>query len=176
MKDQPGTSFPILSGPVIKAASSRCFIPYIADLAVRMDSGSLEHRHRRKVAEWLARLGTLFYSFPMFLDEDQHLQIEVAILKFSLHYSWLAQQASRQGMMHWNIVPKHHYVQHIGEQSSLINCRFTQCYKEESFVGRVTAIYAASANGRHEQTIQRTCLRKYLLGLQIWLQRLEAYV
>ena len=62
----------------------------------------------------------------------------------------------------WQVTPKVHYaVAHIPEQARLINPRFVQNYGEESLVGRITKIWAASANGPYEANAQKICLARY---------------
>ena len=47
-------------------------------------------------------------------------------------------------------------------------------YQEESFVGRLTTLYSSCAHGQYRDTVQRTALSKYLVGLQILFSNLEA--
>lgn len=169
------TSHPVLHGPGIKAANSRSIVPYILELATRLDTGSPETRHRRKVVEWLDRLYTVLYAADMFLSDDQKAEVGHCVSRISLHFTWLAQNAISQGRVAWNMTPKLHYMMHLPLQADLLNPRFVQNYREESFVGRVAAIYRSCSSGPHWATVQARALRKYLTGLQVVLGNLEAF-
>ena len=67
----------------------------------------------------------------------------------------------------WHITPKIHVALHLPSQGRLINPRFTQCYGEESLVGRVTRIWRATANGPYSRTIQKQSLARYWTGLEL---------
>lgn len=168
-----GTRFPQLTGKIVKAASTRALVPFLVELARQCDHGLPFQRHRRKMIEWLDCVYKIMYEGEMFLTEDESDQLSHAVLRFSLHYTWLVNCCTANGNLYFNVVPKHHYLCHVPEQSRLINPRFVHNYREESFVGRLTTIYASCANGRYKQVVQQTALTKYLVGLQILFSNLE---
>ncbi len=66
-----------------------------------------------------------------------------------------------------HIVPKSHYMQHFPDEAKLINPRCVQCYIEESYIGKVSKIWASCKCGPYSETIQHRGLLKYLLWLCI---------
>ena len=91
-------------------------------------------------------------------------------MDFGKYIMLLRQISKDRGDMLWQIVPKTHYMQHLALQSRLLNCRCVQVYKEESMVGKITAIYASCADGPYSNTIQFGTLVKYLTLLCLELE------
>ena len=97
--EQRASSYPVLTGPVVKAANCRALLPYVLELAARLDDGiTPEKIHRRKAAQWLGVIVDLFYSSPMFLNDDMKARLAHAVNRFSLHFSWLTSHACARGM------------------------------------------------------------------------------
>ena len=87
-------------------------------------------------------------------------------MSFLKHYAWLAAHYLTHGLgVYWQIVPKFHYFMHIALQSSNINPRQTSTYIDESYVGRICDVYKACLSGPHANTVQRTVLSKWLMGV-----------
>ena len=72
-----------------------------------------------------------------------------------------------RGEVSWWISPKVHYMQHFEQQADLINPRYTQCYAEESLMGRIAKIWRATAVGQYANIIQRAVLIRYLTVLVV---------
>ena len=89
------------------------------------------------------------------------------------HYVWLSKYSVEWGYLFCNIGPKMHLC-HVALQAAFRNPRFVHNYKEESFVGRLVKIYASCAKGRYHAVVQKTCLRKWVVGFSILLADLEA--
>ena len=167
------TSAPQLQGPGIKAANTRALVPWVARLAGRLDDASPARRHRRKCAEWLAAVYEILDASGVFLTWQQWSNFDHAISRFVMHYSWLALDAIGRGEFLWNVVPKFHMLCHLSDQAQLLSPKATHTYKEESFVGRLTQLWAALANGPYFETVQKRALTRYLVGLEILLGSFE---
>ena len=141
------TDFPQLRGKIVKSASTKALVPFLQQLAAEFDTGTPWTQHRRKACDYLQQMYTILDEGAMFLEEGEIVAFKRAVLKFSSHYNCLAVNGSLAGNLFFNVVPKHHYLQHLCMMCEMINPRFMQCYKEESFVGRVTALYASCASG-----------------------------
>jgi hypothetical protein len=125
------------------------------------------------MVEWLARCYEIMYEAAIFMSEDEAVHLQFAIGRFLMHYTWLTEYSCSHGLLYFNILPKHHYFVHVGFQAVVINPRYTHNYKEESFIGRLTTLYKSCAHGRYRGTVQRTALRKYVVGLSVLLSDLE---
>ena len=56
---------------------------------------------------------------------------------------------------------------HFPAEAALISPRHVQCYIEESFIGKIAAIWASAKSGPHKETIQVVALLKYLVWICI---------
>ena len=76
-------------------------------------------------------------------------------------YQKLACISLDRGEFEWKIRPKHHYFCHLLEQveSSSANPRFTQCFIDEDFVGRMAKL----AKACKPQTASLRVLQRWLL-------------
>ena len=160
-------TFPQLRGKIVKSAATKALVSFLKSLAAEYDCGTPWSLHRRKVCQWLSEIYRIIDEADMFLRAEEITAFKHAVQKFESHYNYLAVNGARRGLFMFNIVPKHHYLQHLALQSELLNPRFVQNYKEEGFVGRVTTLYASCSQGPYKDRIQRTCLCKYLVGLNV---------
>ena len=174
IQDDKTKSYPCFSNPAVKAANTRALLPYFAELAIRLDDGvDVMKRHRRKALDYLHVFVYTLYAAPMFLDDAAKARASNCIDRFVLHYLWLSDNSCRQGRCLWNVTPKFHYLCHISFQLDLITPRFTQNYKEEGSIGRISTLYKSLANGPYLATSQATALRKYVVALHLTLKDLE---
>ena len=123
---------------------------------------------------WLLRIYEIMKDGNLFFTDDEAINFQFAIYRFLSHYVWLSKYSLEQGYLLWNIVPKMHYLCHVALQAAFCTPRFVHNYKEESFVGRLVKIYASCAKGRYHAVVQKTCLRKWVVGFSILLADLEA--
>ena len=103
----------------------------------------------------------------MFFTDAQKAEIEVLFLKVGRHWQLLRHLSDLAGEQAYQITPKVHFFMHFPLQCDLINPLFTQNYGEESLVGRATKIWAASASGSYNLTIQRVALMRYWVGFEL---------
>ena len=62
-------------------------------------------------------------------------------------YSKLAVEANNRGDLLWNLTPKWHWLYHLGQKAVFINPRLVSCLVDEDFVGLLSVIVGASAQG-----------------------------
>ena len=111
--------------------------------AFRMLSQLRSSRLILKFGELLHSLATierLLYSTTMFLTSEQQTTFRKAVVEFGRHYQWLRFFYESNGEQFFLVTPKVHGMQHLPMQMDLINCRFVQCYLEESSIGRLCRI------------------------------------
>jgi len=160
-------TYPCLRGQIIKAANTRCYIPFVAHLAELCNGGGHFCARRMQLAQAARDLNQLFDDQPMFLSAEGETQCAELVRTMLLSYSWLARHSMDRGVLWFNVVPKMHYCSHLPNQSKLVNPRCTRTYIEESLVGRAQVFFRTCLRGTYASTIQGTFLRKYLLGLQV---------
>lgn len=161
-----------LNGKLVKAANTRQLIPFMLHLV-----GLFYNAHGayassvRKVVTALNTIEHICYSADMFLTTSEKQTFDKAWKTVGRHWQhlrWLCRPIpGNEGFNYWQVTPKVHYAMHLPRQSLLINVRATQCYAEESLIGRVSKIWAASANGRYTKMVQKTTLIRYLVSLEL---------
>ena len=160
--------FACLAGPGVKAANTRCIVPWAANLSqTYCDTDTQKDKSIRKMFSSLCTVYDTLYSSDMFMTSTQRDTLKLATLRFGRHYQWLNIKSTGDGICMYNVKPKHHFMQHIPRQSRLLNPRFTQCYMEEGFIGDVSDMWKSSVNGPYEKTMQRTVLVRNLVSVQI---------
>lgn len=161
-------SFPILHGKAVKAANTRYIIPFAAQLATELNRGTDHQRHRQRCCAELQRFYDIIHGAGQFLKPEEVADLKSATVKCLQHYVWMSKEAVRNGEMAWNIVPKHHYMMHIGLRAAYMNPCCGQTYINESMVGRVCTMYSSTMAGTGDQkVVQKSVLVKYLTGLTV---------
>ena len=159
--------FPNLVGPGVKAANTRACVGWLRWLSTRFNNFGVLENHRFVVCSSIDDYYRVLYSGGIVLTEDEFERQFKLCLNCLRSYQFLAYASSLDGALNWHITPKFHFFAELSLQARLLNPRYQQCYASESMVGRVMNIYANSLHGPFAETIQRTVLTKYLLGLEI---------
>ena len=104
------------------------------------NDGSRKERH---VEAMLAKL-TGFYNgvnsknaddvHPFHLPAQVIAKLQKDIDDFLAHYTWLANNALDDGKSQWLVVPKFHYMWHVGKEAMHLSPRMSWCYSNEAFV------------------------------------------
>ena len=148
LQDLKSSGWADLKGKVVKAANSRALLPWLDNLAQTFFAGHGSYNSSmRKVFSTLVDIQKLFYSSEMFISAEGKKQLDALFKKLGRHWQNLRYLSSRAGEDAFQITPKVHLCLHFPEQALLINPIFTQCYGEESLIGKATKIWAASAQG-----------------------------
>ena len=140
----------VLHGPVVKAANTRHLSPVLDELAIKyFDSDSEEDIAVRSVCCELCHFYHILYNSPMFLSDATKAELKTCLLTLGRNMQKLNAFSVGRGELSWWISPKVHYMQHFEQQADLINPRYTQCYAEESLMGRIAKIWRATAVGQY---------------------------
>ena len=158
----------VLCGQVVKAANTRCLVPFFKHLAIEYFSGHGEYNSSvRKVCYNLDEIETILYTSDMFLDDAALQRLDQCFRVLARHWQHLIFLSKRDYQNRWQITPKVHYSLHLASQARLINPRYVQNYAEESLIGRLTRMWGKSANGAYELVAQFTVLARYFVGLEL---------
>ena len=168
LTDLKNDNWACLSGKMVKAANTRCMVPFLNNLAqTYFPAHGAYASSTRKIFASLLAIEKLLYSAEMFLTDVQKADLEEHILKVGRHLQHLRHLSAVASENSYQITPKCHYAQHFIEQARLINPTATQNYAEESLVGVVTRIWQACARGPYVKVIQKHSLNRYWTGLEL---------
>ena len=158
-----------LSSKLIKAANTRCLVPFLKHLAEQylFPIGGYS-RSVRKVFNSLDAAERLFYGAGTFLSKEQHEELVVLMNCLGRNWQYLRHLGHEANRPDWQITPKVHMtVCAVPQQAKLINPRAVQNYSEESLMGKFSKTWAATAMGPYRSSIQQTVLARWLVGLVI---------
>ena len=110
------------------------------------------------------------YSCGHFFSDSELAEFSTAMLGVGKYLMVLRGLSLNEGTLMWQVLPKAHYMQHLELQGRVMNPRYTQNYCEESFVGRFTSIWKATAVGKYSRTIQHVVLIRYLVAFVLRLE------
>ena len=157
-----------LGGPTIKAANSRHLAPWLHLLAIDFfEADSPRDVSIRAMTLFLKRSDEILYGAGLFLSPEQKVEFEAVTIGLGEHMQALRSIAHAAGENLWQISPKMHYVQHLTDQSELINPRVCQNYSFEGTVGRITTVWKRTVAGPYKRLVQQRVLLKLLGALLI---------
>ena len=156
-----------LHGQTVKSANSRTLAPWFAELAEEFLGDSPEHKSIKKLTATLRDIYALIYSAGFFLSDGEKTRLRDLTIRFGTHYQFASVCASNNNQLRFPITPKLHLMQHLPEQSDLINCRFTQNYLEEGMMGRLQQVWKGILHGPNVEIAQRKVLTRCVLVVQL---------
>ena len=169
--DSPHADFPKLKG---KGAQIRHLIPILAIIwSNHMDVGNRHDQHVKQMLEHLR----MFYKCLDFTNaKGKHpfkpppniaKQILKHVESFLVHYNFLAEKSLTcvPAKHLWNLATKHHYFWHLAMQAKDLNPRFTWCYANEDFVGKISTIGMSCRHGQVAAYRSKSLMAKYTLGI-----------
>ena len=162
-----------LHGRAVKAANTRGLTPFLVQLAQAYygDENDDYSRLVLRAVRHLDRFYNIMYDSGPFFTSDQLAEFKRVALRLGAATQQLTEAARLQGFLAWHIVPKMHYMMHLGALAECINPRFVHNYMEESQVGSMTKIWGRSAHGKYRREAQRLVLIKRLTALYIRLEQ-----
>jgi hypothetical protein len=160
-------TFPMLKGPVVKAANTKALVPFGLYLAESLPLVSEHNKHRAKVFRHLCRFTEIIESEGMFLSQPAQAELADVVKRCLLNYNALAMESASLGNMTWSFVPKFHIWAHFPTIALMINPRWLRNYLEESMIGRIVGVYNGIKHGPYHATAQSSALNKYMIGVQL---------
>ena len=104
------------------------------------------------------------YTSEPFLPLPIAREFKTNITKLLQNYSLLANSADRQGLVLFAMVPKHHYVYHLGDRASYLNPRRGNTMVDEDHVGKIKEVVASCAHGTESHHVPTKFMEKYQWG------------
>ena len=145
-----------LHGPMIKAARTRCMLPWVVTLVDEFFEGENPmDKAIRKTVYALQGLYATMYSAGMFFTDDEKALFRAHLATLGRWMPEAQRLGSDRGDPVFTIFPKSHYAQHLDEQCDLINPRYVQNYMDEGFIGKITRVWASCLNGPWKKNAAR---------------------
>ena len=162
-----GEGFPVLHSK-IKAAHVRILLSFLADKCTEVCTGDLHSRLRTACAFCLADFHYICDHNPRWFSHEIVAKVLTRGHMYLECYQRLSYNMERSGIFNYHMCPKHHFFdcRILGAISaSAINPRYTHCFLDEDFVGRVARIVRATCS----KSCSLRALQRWLLYLgQRW--------
>ena len=168
--EAPMARYPLLT-TAIKAAEVRHLTPVVYQLAVKYDSGSDEHTHRRLMMQGLARFYSAVDSSPDFPSASESDMMQNAVESCVVHYGHLARLSVDRGRMMYSMVNKHHFAVHLAQQATYLNPRRFWTYMFEDHVGVMIKIASSCTPGTSVLSINSSIADKVRLVAHMRMNR-----
>ena len=102
-----------------------------------------------------------------FLPPSEASRFRYLIHSLLLEYSRLVNFAVAGGALLWAMVPKHHWLWHLGDRATLLNPRRGNCMIDEDYVGAVKEVVRSAAHGCPSHKIAERVAEKMQWGRYI---------
>ena len=144
-----------------KAACTRHVTRFALELSKQHNSGSDHDRKRDAACELLVRFYDILDTEDRYLSDAAKLEISHIGKFFIAIYSNLSEEALRNDVRKWKMIPKFHAFVHLCEIQSLQigNPRFFWCYEEED-MQKFTKEIAQSC---HPRTVEFMVVYKWVI-------------
>ena len=86
---------------------------------------------------------------------------------FLRHYSWLRWEADSRRVKEWHMIPKFHYVMHLGCDLVSLNPNCGSCLNDEDFVGSIAEVASGSTKNTKSLVLATKVLKQYYRGLAV---------
>ena len=118
-------SWTTLAGQLIKAASTRHYVPFLRSLLDELFPAPvpIEKAMRRAVSS-LNRFYEIIYQAGMFLNAAELAELDLEAYRLRKYWMLLRHLSELDGKLQWQIPPKGHCFCHLQKQCSLINRRY----------------------------------------------------
>ncbi len=166
---RPHKAYPDLS-TAIKARERRYLIPVFLNICEEFRHGTEAKEHRFQAMRYLDRVYRIIDAeegSEFFHTDQQSRQLEQAIHSFLSHYAVLAKQAVNSSLLLWSIVPKFHYLIHLGQQARFLRSRKSWCYGSESMVGKIILLAASCLAGTPPHQVSIALCDKYRVAMHL---------
>ena len=166
-----GNEYPILKE--FKGREVRHLVPVARALSREFQTDDPHTQHRTEMMTHLAKLYDVVDASKTFAwyNEDQSTFTQ-SVEGFLAHYQWLAKNSTKNKLRRYNVVPKHHYMAHLPDQSRWLSPRHAWTYPGEATVGKVAALAQACLAGTPSHLVFRSVLLKYRVAFQLRLTRI----
>ena len=162
------SQFPCLT---CKAAHCKHLLRALRIVCERTPCRTLEESLRLKLMCDITRFVDILESNGRYLPREAADDAYCAVTSTLCTYVKLSSLAYVLHRKLWNIVPKFHYLWHIGRNTYTYNPRTSWVFREEDFVGRIRRIAASASHGHASISLATPIMNKYRQGIEIRMRR-----
>jgi hypothetical protein len=170
VEGKPHKNYPDLS-TVVKARERRYLVSVFLNIAEEFKNANEAAEHRFQVMRYLHKMYTIIDDdegdSEFFHTAKKAEEFEDAIHKFLSHYAWLSKEAMKNCKFLWSIVPKFHFLIHLGQQARFLRSRRSWCYGSESMVGKIITLAAACLDGTSPHQLSISLCDKYRIAMHL---------
>ena len=106
-----------------------------------------------------------------YLTASESNEVLSTVRRGLLFYSWLSHDASQNGRLLWNFVPKHHFLIHLAMEARFFSPRLAWTYRDEDFVGRLATIANKCSFGLGPARMAPRLMEKWACLMQVRFRR-----
>ena len=164
-----------LSGPAIKAATTRHAAGFFKDLAFEyFASQSPNDVAMRGVTYSLLQFYDILARSERILSKGALARVSAVCLSFGTAYQRLRGIAEQNNKMYFPVKPKCHKMQHFPLLARICNPFWLTCYADESQVGTTCLVWKRSVAGRWQSHAQFNVVVKRFLAFALRLELAKA--
>ena len=142
------------------AAEIRHLVPVLARLT-ETRVGTAPQVHRHLALRSLARDYDVLEASGVHMTNEEVAAVRPSVQEFLEHYKRLSLNAARRGILSWQVIPKHNFFWHIGEQARWMNPRLGWAYQWENMIQEMLRVHRACAAGTPPHKIGHHVMMKY---------------
>ena len=105
------------------------------------------------------------YAGVLVLPEETANQIKHLVFSFMIAQNYLCTYYASLGLKLFNIVPKSHYMSHLGLMAKYFNPRSAWAYMGEDFMQKIKKLTAGCSRGVKTQKVEPKVMKHYCTGL-----------
>lgn len=105
------------------------------------------------------------HKASIFLPTNEAKKVAQLVSVLLQEYSILSSRSEKKGELLWNVVPKHHWLHHLGTRAYFIHPRRGCTFIDEDFVGRAKDVVQASVHGTEPSSLPDKFVEKYRWGM-----------
>lgn len=165
----PFAAYPLLTS--VKAAEARHLAVAVARLSVARPAVDVDSYLVRGMLKALCRFYFAIDTHAHHLPPPAIGELAAAVRTFLHSYSALARRAVDAGQLRWNVVPKHHFVNHVVDFARFDNPRLYWTYSGEDFVGEVARVAHACLPGKARDRLSEFLCERWKIGVHLRLER-----
>ena len=131
-----------------------------------MSRDDADHIKILEVLQTLVEMQHILHSHNKepILPMDVALRFQALVRTFLRAYSLLANSADREGICLFSIVPKHHWLWHMGGRALLVNPMKSCCLLDEDYAGKIKMVVIANSHGNPTHEIQNKVAEQWRYG------------
>ena len=149
-------------------SKTRSLIPFGLHLARTFSSGSDRDRHRIACCARLVKICDHIYLGVDHPSPAEAARFESDIKAFLQHFSFLSWAARASDSLAYNVLYKHHYLVHIGQEGRFINpMKGGCCLADEDFVGKSATMCRGVMTGRRPLGVSRAFMHQYCRAIMV---------